>query len=353
MTLCAGMLVFCSCEEDGTKVVVAPGEASELTASTTTLVLSMDDAGEDAIAFTWTPADFGYQAATKYILELDRKGEDFASPKIVTFDSTYAITYTVSAFNEIALAQGLEQGEASELQVRLKSQVSTRVEALYSPVITLTVTPYIAEPPYPTLYMVGDAAEFDWDAAKAAPMFRDENDAFLYTFTGEMDMGQLKFLGYLNLWAPLWGTNAQNEVVFRATESDPDPWAFYVNADGYYTVNLNLLSMEYSITPYDASGATEYDVIDITGDFNGWGAVAMTNTAGNPHVWSVQYTFDTDTGLKFRTDDWSAQWGPATNRDKLYNKAVAAGNDDKVAVTAGTYTIIYNDLTGHYVFVED
>jgi hypothetical protein len=353
VALCISMLAFCSCEEDGTKTVVVPGQASDLSASTTTLVLTMDDAEEEAIAFTWTAADFGYPAATEYMLELDKKGDAFGSPKIITFDTTYSVTFTVSEFNEFALAQGLPRDEASELEVRLTAQVSSRVESLHSDVITLTVTPYVSEPPYPTLYMVGDAAEFNWDASKGTPMFRDETDPFQYTFTGSMDQGSLKFLGYLNLWAPMWGTNSQGTVVFRETDSDPDPWAFNVAAGGYYTINLNLLSLTYSITPYDASGATVYSSINLTGDFNGWGAVPMTNTPGNPHAWSVTHTFAADTGLKFRTSDWSAQWGPAVDRDRLYGKAVAAGDNDKVAVVAGTYTILYNDLTGHYVLVKE
>jgi hypothetical protein len=200
--------------------------------------------------------------------------------------------------------------------------------------------------------MVGDAVEFDWDAGSATPMLRSETDAFEYTFTGFFDQGQLKFLGYLNQWAPMWGTNANNELVFRETGDDPDPWAFYIPEAGYYTIKVNLLKNTYSQAKYTEALPDPINPVSITGDFNSWGAAQMTTTPKNPHLWAMEYTFGATAEFKFRNNDWSKQWGPTKDRSRLYGKAEPAGNEDKVKVDAGTYKIFFNDITGNYLLIK-
>jgi starch-binding outer membrane protein SusE/F len=351
LVLIASLGIF-SCEKDGDKIVVKPETASQLSSSTNSIVLTMANSDEEALSLSWSSAEFGYNAAIKYSLELDKKGNNFAKPKVITFDSTYSKVFTVAELNEIALAQGLPQGTPGQLEVRLVSSVSSLVESLVSNVVELTVTPYVSEPPYKTIYMVGDAAEFDWDAGSATPVFRSDTDPFEYTFTGYFDQGQLKFLGFLNQWAPMWGTNANNELVFRETLTDADPWAFYIPAADYYTIKVNLLTNTYSQVSYTETIPAPYDPVSITGDFNGWGAAAMTSTPKNPHIWTMEYTFASAAEFKFRNNDWSKQWGPTKERTRLYGKAEPAGNDDKVKVEAGTYKITFNDLTGNYLLIK-
>jgi hypothetical protein len=347
-------IVWFSCEDDGPKATLKEDiEPNALEAlSATDYVLTMDQAEEVFQEFKWTAPDFGFPAAATYTVEVDRAGNNFATAEELAVTEDLSATLTVGDMNDAMLALGLDPYEKTAVEVRVKTEISPNVDPVPSNIQAFTITPYVSEPSYATIYMVGSATEFDWSETKATPMFRSETNAFMFTFTGYLEQGDLKFLGYLGKWVPMWGTNEAGTVQFRETDSDPDPWSFWVGANGYYTVTLDILAMKYTLTPYDASGAITYSAVNLTGDFNSWGAVPMTNTAQNPHVWSVTYTFDTDTGMKFRNNDWSAQWGPAVNRDKLYGKAVPAGNEDKVAVTAGEYTILFNDLTGHYVLIR-
>ncbi len=114
--------------------------------------------------------------------------------------------YTVLQFNALVMKLGVPAGTAQDVLVRIQATVANTDKISYSDPVTIRATPYVSEPPYATLYLVGDATEFDWDAAKATPMFRNESNPFVYTFTGYFEAGELKVLGYLNSWAPQWGS---------------------------------------------------------------------------------------------------------------------------------------------------
>jgi len=350
LSLCA--LFFWACEKDEDRMVARPGTAPTLTASQTNLVLTEENKDEQAIALTWTASDFGYPAAVQYSLQFGKPNDNFTTVETVNVTNNREKTLTVAELNNIASNLGLPGFTASPLEVRVRASISEKVTPVYSPVTTLTVTPYLAEPEYPTLYLVGDATEFGWDNTKAVAMFRDVTDPFIFTYTGNLKAGALKFLGYQGKWAPQWGSNGSGGTAFRATEADPDPGSFTVPAAGYYTVRMNLRNNAFSIAPFNASGATAYNSIGIIGAFNTWtDIVPMTKTTVNPHIWTLDHTFAQDTELKFRiAEDWSANWGAEGDPEGLYGK----GGKDKanLKVKAGSYRILFNDLTSEYLFLE-
>jgi hypothetical protein len=225
---------------------------------------------------------------------------------------------------------------------------------VYSNVVNLAVTPYLTEPPYATIYLVGDATEFEWNNNKPTPMFRDETDPFIYVFTGRLNAGNIKFLGVIGKWGPLWGTNSSGALVFRPTEADTDPDAIAIATAGYYTVKLDLRNNIFSVKPYDASGADTHASLGIIGDFNGWGDIApMRKSSIDPHYWDITYNFNSDTELKFRIGSgWSVNWGAEDDAsvEKVYGKGKL--NGPNIKVKAGTYRILFNDLTGRYLFLE-
>ena len=344
------LLALAACDEDGTDTVLKLGEDSQLTASKSEIVLTMETAAEPAVVFERTDAEYGFPAAVTYTLELDKKSDNFASPRTIILDATPEVTLTVTQLNDMMLAEELPGEETADVVVRIRSDVSAFVASRYSNTIELKVRPYIAEPPYLTIFQVGDAAEFGWDANVASPMFRSEADNFTYTFTGHLNAGQLKILAYQGLWAPMWGLNG-SDVFFRETDADPDPGAFMVGNAGYYTFSLDILKMQYTLESYDEASAPDYTGVNITGDFSGWALIPMANTAANPHVWTLDYTFDADVAIKLATDGWTAQWGTVGVGDKLYGTAVPAGNDDKIEIVAGSYTILFNDLTKQFLLI--
>ncbi len=350
----AASLLFVSCEKDETKVVATEGTSPQLTATQNKQVLTEAQKNDTAVVFSWTKPDYGYSAAVSYSIQFAKKGTNFTPAKTVYLSNVQRKGYTVTELNAIAAEIGLAAFTAGEMEVRVSGEISTEIAAVNSNTATLTVTPYLSEPEYQVIYMVGDATEGGWDNAKGTAMFRDDNDAFIYTFTGRFKAGNLKFLGISGKWAPQWGANAQGGVAFRAKDADPDPGSFSVPADGYYTVILNIRNNVFSITPFDASASTTYNSIGLAGVNNNWDDIVPMNTSSfNPHFWHFKYTFATSTTMKFRiASGWSVNWGPAKGHEtELRGKGVAGG--ENLTVPAGTYQVYFDDITGHYVFVKE
>src|SRR5690606_13517018 len=124
-----------------------------------------------------------------------------------------------------------------------------------------------------------------------------------------------------------------------------------VPSSGYYTFDINFNTLTYTITPFDASGATIYDRVGIIGDATstGWDSdiAMMRNAEFDPHNW---YLHDVELGngeLKFRANDaWDVSWGSTTS----YSGVGELGGPN-IPVTSGVYDIWFNDLTGEYQLI--
>lgn len=132
-----------SCKKDENRVVSDVSAAGTLTASTTTVALSTQDAAKTAVTFTFPQATVtGYQVPVTSTLQFDLKGNNFATAKeMVTTATTFSTT--VADLNKMMLSLGATIGTPAELEVRLKSAPAANVPT-YSNVITLSGTPYLA-----------------------------------------------------------------------------------------------------------------------------------------------------------------------------------------------------------------
>lgn len=350
---CTALLVIgWSCKKDEQRVVIQSGKPSVLTPGTQAVVLADTAAASQAIVFNWTAADFGYSAAIDYTLQFDKKGDAFAKAQSVDAGVNLSSTFTVAALNNLAMKAGLTAFAADSLEVRVQAKVSDAY-ITYSPSVTVLVTSYLSEPPYADLYLVGDATDNGWDNTRASPLQRDATDPFIYNYTGYLNTGGIKFLGYLNKWAPSWGSDGTaTGVVFRATDADADPATFPIATPGYYTVQLNLKNTTYSIKPVDASAAATYQSVGVIGDFNNWtDIVPFTATATNPHIWQGSVSFSSNAQFKFRiASGWDVNWGVGTDTGKLYGVAQSGGNN--ISMAAGKYTVVFNDITLQYIFIK-
>lgn len=114
------LLAFAACDEDGTDTVLQPQGEISLTASKETVVLSLETAAETAIVFQRTDADYGFPAAITYTLEVDKKADNFASPRTVVLDTAQTVALTVTQLNDMLLAEELQPMEAGDVIVRVR-----------------------------------------------------------------------------------------------------------------------------------------------------------------------------------------------------------------------------------------
>ncbi|RYD90567.1 MAG: SusF/SusE family outer membrane protein [Sphingobacteriales bacterium] len=352
-------LMLWSCKKDETRIVVTENPKAPVVAATfDNLILQETNKGADVLMLEWDKSDYGYNASINYTIEIGKKDGSFTPLADANMGNSLEHVFTVGELNSLINKLSIEAFEENELEIRIKSEIGGGVAPVYSNIIPVTVTPYTDKPPYQTLYMVGDATPNAWNNApdnSPTAVYRDPADPFRFTYTGYFKVGDLKYLEVPGQWAPMWGIT-DGQVAYRKTTNDPDPGSFKITSAGYYTVTLNLKGNTFEgPTPYAAgAGATVYTSIGIIGAFNGWGDIEpMTHVNGDPHNWMITYTFAEDTEMKFRiAEGWGVNWGAESDAVQSEPYGIGKGGGSNFKIAAGTYTIIFNDMTREYVFIK-
>lgn len=101
------------------------------------------------------------------------------------------------------------------------------------------------------LYLIGDATSAGWDNTAGLKLTEGPDHVFTIT-TNLSGSGYLKFLEVPGQWAPIWGTNEKGNskkglMVYRPTESVPDPPGIPSPAAGEYKITVDLTMMSYAI----------------------------------------------------------------------------------------------------------
>lgn len=170
-------------------------------------------------------------------------------------------------------------------------------------VYTFTVNPAGAAP---EMFMLGDGCAAGWDNSAALPMTGSDG---VYSITTTLYGGGkwIKFITTLGQWAPMYGTDAQGtstsgNLVYRPTESDPDPASIPTpETEGVYTITINTNDLTYHIS------APLYMLGD--GCAAGWdnSAALPFFTSGNG-VYFLKTTLGDAKSIKFITT--LGQWAP-------------------------------------------
>ena len=200
------------------------------------------------------------------------------------------------------------------------------------------VLPSVAQTTYQTVGIIGSATPQGWNASTA--MTQDATNPHLWKIDNlTLVAGEAKFRAN-DAWDVNWGntdfprgTSTQNGANIPITA-------------GTYNVVFDDQSGQYS---FNDTTIPTYNTVGIIGSATpqGWNAsTAMTQDVFNPHLWTI-----TDVALiageaKFRANDaWDVNWG-ATD----FPNGTGVQNGANIPVTAGTYTISFNDETGAYSF---
>jgi len=224
-------LFACKNEDAGPILTLNSPPAITVPTSGTSYILSADM--QDAIfeTFTWTGAGFSLKnvAQTTYKLQMDLQGNDFASPVLLSATSDLNHEMTVGAMNGKLILMGVNPGEAATLELRIVANIEDKLDDIFSNVVTITVTPYSDVVTVKPIYMLGSATLAGWDNTAALEMTYVDGGRYEIVTTLSPGAGQfIKFISSLGQWAPQWGTDASGTaengaLVYRPTESEPDP----------------------------------------------------------------------------------------------------------------------------------
>lgn len=397
LLLClGGLLASCDSDRDSNPTLVSPKDfvLNTLAYSSSTI----DLATTSQVNFTWQYPDYGFPAQVNYVLQYSVNGKfdkvfnnevmaDQQTADCANGDSIYNKPYGAITGGE--LAKKMEQvalypegtvQPAQTVYVRGMAYVGT--DTIYSNVITLNVIPYYVNlnPVLPApWYMLGDfIADGGWanDPTKIGvgnqPMyvmdgatydFNTGEGKFSYTgyFLGASDKG-FKIVQNLDNWKTNFsfgGVGAGALGITYRGATDNDPGNIYVDDPGYYTVTIDTKAHTGTITPAAKDSYTTYSKMCIAGVFNGWTVDAtpmapVTTVAGSiNHDWTCTVTFtdadaaDTSSSAGIKFTDGSIWWSGT----EFPFGTGSTGISNNLPIQAGTYLVVFNDITGSYLFL--
>lgn len=288
----------------------------------------------------------------------------------ITFDGGAAVTargvcWSVNANPTIAdskTSNGVGSGAFTSAITGLNIATTYHVRAYavntagtgYGPEVTFMTFPV-------AVYALGDGTTVGWDNTKAIKI---DQSATVGIYSDTLDLlaaKNLKFILTLGQWAPQYGTDAtgtstSGPLVFRPTESVPDPSPIPTPAKAdSYRVTVNLTNNTYKIEPLipenlymigDGVGGWEWANVDLP----------MVKVNGYPNLfWKIVW-MNTAGEFKFAPQrDWINDFGrtedaPVVGADgTVYAKG---GKNIPVPGTPGYYMVVV-DYTGGKIAVAD
>lgn len=313
-------LMSCKNEEFGP--VLQPGAVPAFTNPTdgSSFELLEDQAANVMTNFEWTPADFGFQAAITYSVEMDVAGNNFSNAVSLGNTTSTSLSVTVEKVNTILLTKELPGETPASVEVRVVAKVSPEVEPLVSAPITLTITPYTVVINYPQLQVPGSYQGWDpannntiiWsvksdDRYEGYIYFPDPNTEFKYTLGPS--------------WTTNWGDNGADGTL------EPNGANIVAGDAGVYKLNVDLNTLTHSFVK------TDWGLIG-SATPNGWDSDQDMTYDPQSGKWSI--TLDLVAGeIKFRAnDDWAINFG-----DDDANKTLEYNGANIVIAENGNYTI--------------
>ncbi|MGJ5642560.1 SusE domain-containing protein [Formosa sp. S-31] len=319
-------LALYSCSSDDTVPVLNDTASTELTASSSNIVLLKENEGTDALTLTWTEPDYGYSATPSYEILFDVAGNNFQNAVTKDAGDEFLYSVTTEELNTILQTLEIEPEIETAIEVKVEAIVGTYTVAATSNISTINITGY------PNILdlssdwgLVGSATTNGWDGPDMPFYKTDENNVFVAYAT--LADGEIK-IRQNNSWDVNYGDDGADGTLEAGGAN------IAVSA-GTYKVTFNAEALTYSIETYTWG---------LVGDAttNGWDGPDMPLTYDQyTDQWRAIVTLSSGK-IKFRlNNDWGLNYGD-TGVDGILDN----GGDD-IAVDAGNYlvTMNLNDLT--------
>lgn len=354
-------LLFCTaCESDLEQIIYSPDKATPATLSplNESYVLESKNALKEAFKLSWNKPELGYQASIINSLEMDIKSKNFTNKVILASSKTdLSYTITVSDLNSkiISLLKAYEMDiQPVGIELRLSSSISTAANALYSNIISTTITPYEGEPEYPSIALRGGYN--GWDFTKSQKVYAANADniyAGMIYFNGKAAEGW-KFCGSEDWSRDNWGASAN-----ITPEQSP---AILVSGDGtdIKAYSKNSYYLEFNNATGELKISKAYNSWGIVGDHNNWGSgdavmsLATETDENNKFQYYLTATLDMAAGAKWKIrpdEKWENDVAPGTVKGEFED----AGDGNFKVTAAGNYTIkwYFNKVTPKVIVTKN
>ena len=396
--LLGGTLAFTACSDDNNSnpTLVQPTEFSLFTPAVGNASVSLENS--DAITLTWTIpvfTDFAAPVVPTYVVQMSPSGsftkefsndaEDNTGADFVTIDQTFNGTSGNVSSERIDQALQKMLGWAAEEDVPQMIKLTFRAKSFirdaggndYNTItstntVTVNCIPYFILDRLPLLwYMVGnnigaDAWANDKIGGGLIPVLPSASETYdkttgtgVISYTGYFPAGtQFKFVQTPGDWNTQMNfTDVENPDASIISDEDGNNHNIGIKVDGYYTVKLNTKTNKITIDKYERP-VSAFASIAMPGSYNGWDASGNQMTPcetlnGENHVWLGKFEVGEDApgdgGVKFAADgSWDNNWGSDT-----FPWGTGQNNGANIPYVKGSYTVILNDITGQYFFIDN
>ncbi|HET8828978.1 MAG TPA: SusE domain-containing protein [Pelobium sp.] len=331
------VLAFVACEKDEVQTTVKTNaDAGTLKTSASNVVLDKTMLEQDVVTFELTEADFGYDAAVSNVLQLAVKGTNFAEAKEAILPAKAdKKTYNGLDFNNLLLSLNLPTTVSSDVEVRIKSTVSSNIPPVYSNVVSMKARPF---PLTSWIYVPG--AYQGWNPATADSLISLTGNG-IYVGVIAFNDGNFKITPQKK-WDIAYGDAGGGKIstsggdissIIAGERPGPRQITVDLNANTY-TLSKLAWSVVGSATPSGwPDGTPTYNelVMKYINDGSGKWTITLPLTVG---------------AIKFRKDyDWGTNKGGDGNGN-------LTGDDINVTV-AGNYTITLDLLNNKYTLVKN
>lgn len=331
MLLCA-LTALVSCDESGDKIYLDGFKASDLMASASDVKLSVDNSKDVVLSLAWQnptllssdetkPAGSG---VLKTYLQVSAS-ENFTSEKEYTV-TDLSKAFTGADLNAAAKDLGLSPDVSSPLYFRIKSLMGSNLDAAYSSVCQVKVTPYLIDMSYINI--------LDKDT-------KEQTLTYLYSPNSDgVYSGYMNASSWLNFWGKendgtIWGNVGQDGHVYEMDNTE-SAWSFWFPGQaGIYYAVIDTKAKEFKPTLLKSFQLNGEDMTYDAPNY-AWTKV-ITTTADNTPVSIVatgaQYSKATgteDAAAEVKTMNYTLADGKMTD-------AATAGS--VIIPSAGTYTI--------------
>ncbi|SDY02883.1 SusE outer membrane protein [Lutibacter oricola] len=326
------LLVLGACD-DKEIIELNPDANTEVSLSTSAVLLTEDTATDEILTVSWTDPNFGFDAAASYQILMDFAGGDFSAPQISAVGSSLSKVFTVEELNGKLLSLGIKPTEETDVELIVQTTLSDAQVMLSEP-ITLTVTAYSSLLDLSTAWgVVGSATPGAWgnENIPDIPFYTTSTPNVFVAYANLRD-GEIKFRKD-NLWTENYGDTGMDGTLDNAGDN------ITVSAGSYkITINLDALTWEMEEYTWGLVGSATP---------NGWdGPDFKLEYNSYQDNWVGMVTL-TDGEFKFRfNNDWGLNYG-----DTGFDGSLETGGDN-IAVSAGHYLVTFdlNNLT--YTFEE-
>lgn len=206
-------------------------------------------------------------------------------------------------------------------------------------------------------YLVGSCiGDGSWDnnsyalGTSLVPLYPQPDNKDMLKYVGYFPAGEgFKLIHSPGDWDEQWGMGHDGRLVKNDGSSD----VIRVAESGYYQITYDMEMDVVSITKYTGS-VSVFTTMGMPGSYQDWDPattlMSPMGTVFENHDWiKKNMTFDSDEELKFAADgNWYFNWGSGA-----FPVGVGIEYGPNIPVSAGTYTVVFNDILGTYNFIEE